>query len=279
MIPLAQYLSEIGPAEPAFASASGLSPLKRKPVFERLSLVERPPANHEIEFRPLNAVDDVLMDETAFEPLGGFGAMSLDGFDADLENAFEMGDGEVEAEPEVDHEAMLAQARADGEAEGRAAMRAEMEAAFAAERASLEARFAAEREAALAQARADWASAEGEKLAGLLSDQADRIGLVIRESFGAVLKPLARGARERQTIAEIVETVSLLSGDGKALAMRAAGPRDLLDALKKALPARQAALIAFVDEAEAVELRIQADATVIETRLTDWRRALNEALS
>jgi hypothetical protein len=279
MIPLSQYLSEIGTAEPAFGAATGLSTLKRRTAFEPLSLAERPPAREAIEFRPLNAPDDVLMDESAFEPLGGFGAMGLDGFDADLESAFGAGEPEADPEPEVDHEAMLAEARAAGEAEGRAAMRAEMEAAFAAERAVLAARSAAEREAAIAQARADWAASEGEKLARLLSAQADRIGLVIRESFGAVLKPLARGARERQTVAEIVETVSLLSGDGKALAMRASGPRDLLDALRKALPPRQAALIAFVDEAGAVELRLQADATVIETRLTDWRSALNEALA
>lgn len=171
-----------------------------------------------------------------------------------------------EAAYERGREEALAEAEAERDAAVAAAIEAEREAA-------------AERQAeALAAARAEWCETESSQLAEALSEQTDRLAAALKVTLTSVLKPVALGARRRQTIAELVETVGALSFDGRALGLKASGSADLLDALEAALGAR-AGLVSFEPVDGEPDVRIVCDQTVIQTRLADWRTAFEKALA
>ena len=184
------------------------------------------------------------------------------------EAAYERGREEAlaEAEAERDADAGGREPEAERDAAVAAAIEAEREAA-------------AERQAeALAAARAEWCETESSQLAEALSEQTDRLAAALKVTLTSVLKPVALGARRRQTIAELVETVGALSFDGRALGLKASGSADLLDALEAALGAR-AGLVSFEPVDGEPDVRIVCDQTVIQTRLADWRTAFEKALA
>ncbi|SMC73039.1 hypothetical protein SAMN06297251_106165 [Fulvimarina manganoxydans] len=171
-----------------------------------------------------------------------------------------------EAAYERGREEALAEAEAERDAAVAAAIEAEREAA-------------AERQAeALAAARAEWCETESSQLAGALLEQTDRLAAALKVTLTSVLKPVALGARRRQTVAELVETVASLTFDGRALGLKASGSADLLEALEAALGAR-AGLVSFEPVDGKADVRIVCDQTVIETRLADWRSAFEKALA
>ena len=100
----------------------------------------------------------------------------------------------------------------------------------------------------------------------------------MRASLSSVLKPIALDARRRQTVLELADAVHMLIGDGQALSIRVSGPADLLEALEEALGKRKAFIVCEPDP-DMVEVRIECDQTVVETRLMGWRTALEEALA
>ncbi|MEE2950881.1 MAG: hypothetical protein VYD57_06440 [Pseudomonadota bacterium] len=171
-----------------------------------------------------------------------------------------------EAAYERGREEALAEAEAERDAAVAAAIEAEREAA-------------AERQAeALAAARAEWCETESSQLAEALLEQTDRLAAALKVTLTSVLKPVALGARRRQTIAELVETVASLTFDGRALGLKASGSADLLEALEAALGAR-AGLVSFEPIDGEPDVRIVCDQTVIQTRLADWRTAFEKALA
>ena len=129
-----------------------------------------------------------------------------------------------------------------------------------------------------AAARAEWCETESSQLAGALLEQTDRLAAALKVTLTSVLKPVALGARRRQTVAELVETVASLTFDGRALGLKASGSADLLEALEAALGAR-AGLVSFEPVDGKADVRIVCDQTVIETRLADWRSAFEKALA
>ena len=167
---------------------------------------------------------------------------------------------------EAAREAGIQQGRAEAEAEAAAALNEARETAEAAKAAAVEA------------ARDEWAGEEGEQMGALLTDRLDRIETIVRASLSSVLKPIALDARRRQTVLELADAVHMLIGDGKALNIRVTGPADLLEALEQALGKRKAFIVCEPDP-DMVEVKIECDQTVVETRLMGWRTALEEALA
>jgi hypothetical protein len=308
MIPLAQYLTEYEEQDGVpFGSRRSRAPRprrQRQPDFEHLMRVANhafdPDPTSEVVPFPLAALPEMELPETAWEVAEApeaedlpFAAPAFEAADLDdapflIEAADEPEEqDELEERQEEEEEAqeaapsqeeLLEAAREEGRTEARAAAEAEHEAALAEAVSAERERADAAHAAALDAARAEWAAAEGERLAGLFDERLDRIEAVVRTSLSSVLRPIALGARRRQTVMELAGAVRTLTLDGKAMNVRASGPADLLEALAAQL-GNGGAMVSFTPDENSVEVRIECDQTVIESRLAGWRKALEEALA
>ena len=129
----------------------------------------------------------------------------------------------------------------------------------------------AETEAALAAERLRWADDVAlpfsSKLDGALSD----LGETLSDSVGRLLRPfLATEMRDAACRALMEQISPLLAGADGAL-IRVGGPPPLLAALRVAFP--RGKMVDFV-ETDAVEVTIVSRDTVIETRLAEWAARL-----
>lgn len=176
-----------------------------------------------------------------------------------------------------DPAAALETARATAFEEGRASMRGEMEAAVAAAVAAERERAERERHEAVEAARAEWVSGEAERLSAAFTREIADLEASVRRSLAAVVGPLAAGARRRRTIDELVAAVGTLMLDGKAFTIRASGPEELLLAFIERLGSR-ASLVTFAEDESLTDIRLEAERTVIETRLAGWGEAMERAL-
>ncbi|GGE19866.1 hypothetical protein GCM10011390_43900 [Aureimonas endophytica] len=180
------------------------------------------------------------------------------------------------------HAAELAEAtetaRQRGIELGRAMAREEAEADLVARLAALRAELAAANEAELRSERAMWTAEQGDRLADLVILQMAILEETVKLTVGNVLRPLALDLRRRQMVDEMVGAVKTIALDGSAYRIAASGPADLLTALETKL-GDDARLLSFTPDEEKADIRIDADATVIESRLSSWRSALEEALS
>ena len=282
MISLADYLTEFPEeTDKPFQSLKTAKPApQKKPSFEHLTLVadglpvKKRPARKVPEH--LEAIPEIGDEARALESVE-FDAADF-GFDtAPIEAAQDFALPALPQVTEEDVEAARAEGREAGREEALAEVEARVEAAVAAaleaERAS-----AAEAEAeAIAAARRDALAEEGGRLGDLLTDKLERIETAMRTSFASVLKPIALDIRSRQTVEDLAAAVATLSLDGRALSLEAVGPAPLLDAFAEALGPRRG-FVAFEADESLSDIRISCDQTTLETRLADWKRALEEAL-
>ncbi|MDY8109060.1 hypothetical protein U0C82_07870 [Fulvimarina sp. 2208YS6-2-32] len=160
----------------------------------------------------------------------------------------------------------LAQADADRDAAVEAALEAEREAAELRQAEAIEA------------ARASWAETEGARLADALAEQTKRLSDAMRMTLSSILRPLAINARQRQSVDDLVEAIATLSYDGQAMSVKATGPADLLDTLRTALGDR-AGHVTFNPSDDAIDVKVEMGQTVLQSRLGEWRNALEDALS
>ncbi|MBP0616639.1 hypothetical protein [Jiella mangrovi] len=285
MISLADYLTEF-PEEDGrpFQSLAGETPKPKKPKkpsFEHLTLVsdglavkKQPVARvpEHLEAIPEMGEAEAALEEVSFDEADF-------GFDTPVEIGETLEDLPVPA-PQLSEEDVEA-ARAEGLAAGRLEALAEAEAMIGeAVAAALEAERATAAEAmaaAVEAARLEALAQEGGRLAELVADKLERIETALRTSFTSVLKPIAIDVRTRQTIEELAGAVATLALDGRALSLEAFGPAALLDAFAEALGPRRG-FVAFEADETMTDIRISCDQTTLETRLADWKGALEEAL-
>ncbi|RYE83635.1 MAG: hypothetical protein EOP19_13430 [Hyphomicrobiales bacterium] len=130
----------------------------------------------------------------------------------------------------------------------------------------------------LTKTRGEWTEDQADRLADLLILQMTILEETIKMSLNSVLRPLALDARRRQTLDDLVGAVKTIALDGMAYKIAASGPTDLLSAFEDKL-GDHARLLSFANDDTQSDIRIDADSTVIETRLSSWRLALEEALS
>lgn len=171
-----------------------------------------------------------------------------------------------------------AQAREEGIEIGRRLGEEGAEASLAGRIEALRAELAETHASELSTSRQSWTQEQGDRLADLIILQMAILEETIKVSLSSVLRPLALDARRRQTLEELVGAVKTIALDGAAYKIAASGPQDLLSDLKSKL-GDHARLISFEADETQPDLRIDADNTVIESRLSSWRLALEEALS
>lgn len=168
-------------------------------------------------------------------------------------------------EPEDDAEARIAEARDTGYAEGLEAARVEA----AAEREEAQRAF----EERLAAERHKWNVEQSEALAEDLTAAVQQMQETLAECVGQVLRPFVIDLLRRQMLADLVEAVTSISAAHEGIAIRIAGPADLLDCLKETLAALPLAV--DYEASEGVDVHVIADQTVIETRLQAWIDVIN----
>lgn len=281
MISLADYLTEFPEeSDRPFQSLAAPKPKpQKKPQFEHLTLVSDGLPVKKQKTKPvpqhLEAIPEMDAAEKALEEVS-FDSADF-GFDA--EPAFEVPAAQI-ALPQLTDEDVEA-ARAEGIEAGRMEALAEaeerIEAAVAEALAAERERAAAEQAEAVEAARLAALAEEGGRLGELVADKLERIEAALRTSFASVLKPIAVDLRTRQTVEELASAVATLSLDGRALALQAIGPAALLDAFAEALGPRRG-FVAFEADEALSDIRISCDQTTLETRLADWKQALEEAL-
>ncbi|KQT82441.1 hypothetical protein [Aurantimonas sp. Leaf443] len=169
-------------------------------------------------------------------------------------------------------------ARLEGMLNGRRMAREEMQPEIETRLAAIRQELLSEHQETLARARAEWTELQADRLARHISEELAQLESVLKETFQAVLRPLALDARRRQTVDELVDAVRTIALDGQPYRINASGPADLLEEMGKRLGDR-ADLVSFAVDETRTEVRIDADNTVIETRLSSWQQALEEALS
>ncbi|MAU96854.1 MAG: hypothetical protein CMP81_13355 [Fulvimarina sp.] len=279
MISLADYLTEFPEeSDRPFQSLKAARPKpEKKPSFEHLTLVSDGLAVKKTAKRPvpktLEAIPEMGEAEKALDEVD-FDAAD---FGFDTEPAFEMKAPELPQLTEDDLEAARSEGHEAGREEALAEAEARIEAAVAEALAAERERAAEEKAEAVEAARLAALAEEGGRLGEGVADKLERIEAALRTSFASVLKPIAVDLRTRQTLEDLAAAVATLSLDGRALALQAVGPAALLDAFAEALGPRRG-FVAFEADETLADIRITCDQTTLETRLADWKHALEEAL-
>ncbi|WP_152046125.1 hypothetical protein [Aureimonas psammosilenae] len=276
MIPLSQYLSDgagedftplmaLAARKVAASGASGakLKPLKVLPKAAEPAPVRMPEAP--VATRPAFAPAAPRLVTEPRVPLR----------ELEAEKAARAAEQEAHAAEIV--EAAEA-ARSQGIEIGRAMAREAYEADLADRVSAMRANLGEAQAAEIAELRNRWTVEQADRLADLMILQVAILEETLKLSLGNVLRPLALDVRRRQTVDEMIGAVRTIALDGTACRIAASGPSDLLDALEDRIGADMP-MIAFTHDEEKTDIRIEADATVIESRLSSWRSALEEALS
>lgn len=178
---------------------------------------------------------------------------------------------------EAERDEALAQLRREADAEA-GALRQDLERASEERIAELSRTLEADHRGAVAAARRGWVEEEGDRLADLVILQMAVFEDTLKTTLTALLRPLVLDARKRMAVDQLAGAVSTLAFDGHTARINATGPSDLLGALEEKL-GDQARHVVFSADDERPDVRIDANQTVIETRLAAWLKAVEEALS
>lgn len=169
----------------------------------------------------------------------------------------------------ADVELLIEEARTRGVLEGRAAAEAEHAAQLAARDAAFEEMLAAERKR--------WAADEGARLGELFAAALRDVERRISERVGRILKPVFAGEVRRAAVSALAQTLRDMVAKGSYARISVSGPRDLLAALQAGLGDAQGPL-SFSAE-ERIDIVVNADDTVLETRIGAWGKFLEDAES
>lgn len=168
------------------------------------------------------------------------------------------------AEEASDLEFQLGGAHARGVEEGRAAARAEQEAALAAQAAAFEQKLAAERET--------WAAEQGvrfgEAIAAAFDDLERRVSHLVSE----MLKPVLDEQVRLRAVTELSRALNAMLSKGGYARIAVSGPADLIAAIEARLGGAHAGL-SFAPT-DAIDIAISADDTILETQIGAWRDAI-----
>jgi hypothetical protein len=113
-------------------------------------------------------------------------------------------------------------------------------------------------------------------LATLLTEQIHGLTENITRTIGSILEPFVTGEYRQRAVAELAVYLEDLLTNRPGAAVTVAGPEDLLQALQVRLAARQIAVSCVPGDSS--DLRVNADHTLLETRLGSWLVKVDEAL-
>ena len=173
------------------------------------------------------------------------------------------------AAPVEDREALLRAAEARGWEQGRADAQAESAAVLVRAREDFDAR--------LDTARRDWCRLQADALAAGFGTAVDALAATLSERIGHLLVPVMTESLRGQAVDELASLLSRILTDGTTRApIRVQGPADLLDAIARKL-GPHSTTVAFTP-ADAIDVTVQADQTLIETQLGAWADRLAAAV-
>jgi hypothetical protein len=168
----------------------------------------------------------------------------------------------------------------------------DIEALLAEERARTEKevaeRLAAEHEAALAALRethaaeiADIERRHGEEagahIEAGLGDIETRVGEIVTGTVARILGPIMSEEVLKRGIDELAKAIGEALDDADAVTIRVSGPLSLFSALTERLGEKSKHL--RHREADGVDLTVDVNGSLIETRLTEWQAIVNEVLA
>jgi hypothetical protein len=161
-------------------------------------------------------------------------------------------------------ERRIEEARMLGVLEGRAAVQAEFDARMKSQVSELEKKFA--------QERARWARDEGERLGTRLLASIEGLKAYISNTVASVLRPVLAEEVRRRAVGELTTTLDKMLSGGELGKITISGPRDLIEPMRAHLGGK-ASNVTYVT-AEGCDLAVQANETVLETRIGAWVAAI-----
>jgi hypothetical protein len=124
--------------------------------------------------------------------------------------------------------------------------------------------YGEERERLVAAHRAQLA----EKIEAGVADAGDRLVRIVGDTVAAVLEPILTETLARRSVDALCERLRAIARPGAGLRLRLTGSRALFDTLAARLSARD--WVFDFTEGDDVDLSIEIDSTIIETRLGAW---------
>jgi hypothetical protein len=186
----------------------------------------------------------------------------------DFASAFSFDDA-LPQEPQIDVDAIRAEAFSEGREAGEAAVRAEWQS----EREALEMRHAEE----LADLRQRLEQDAAHKIEDELTSAVDRIAATLADQTAFVLAPVMQEALAERAVLEMAEMIkaALTSHNGACLTVR--GPVRLYEILKDALGDAAPELRHI--ETPDLDISVDIDEAVLVTRLSAWAGSLKKVLA
>jgi hypothetical protein len=169
----------------------------------------------------------------------------------------------------VDMAALLAKEYARAEEEVAARLLGERDAMLAAERE----RHAAE----LADAERRYGEAAGARLARGLAELEQRLAATLTGAAARILGMVASEEVARRGVEALALALAEALEDADAAAIRVSGPMSLFAALAERMGERASHLRHI--ETDTLDLTVEVDGSLLETRLSEWQAMLHEALS
>jgi hypothetical protein len=163
-------------------------------------------------------------------------------------------------EPEEDRESALNAARESGRAAGLEEARAEFAVVLDGERQAFEQRLMAERQR--------WLREEAEQLRERLAAAVRNMEESIGDCVARVLRPFVIDSLRRQMVEDLIDHIATMIGSNEKIAIKIAGPADLLASLRDKLASIPAAI--EYEPQDRVDIVVVAEQTAIETQLEAW---------
>lgn len=162
-------------------------------------------------------------------------------------------------------ESLFDEAFERGRQEAFAVARAEYERALAEQRRQFDEQLVAERER--------WTASQSDAILTRIGEAFAALETTLSGAVSQVLRPLLADAVRTRAVEDLAGLLNELVAKGRASRLRIAGPEDLLQALRGALASH--AGVEYV-VAPGGELEVEADRTIIATRLGEWRDRVRE---
>jgi hypothetical protein len=170
--------------------------------------------------------------------------------------------------------ARIGEAYAKGYEEGRSSARAEADAEIAELTATFELR--------IEETKRIFSQDVASKLGHDLQKRLDEIHATLEEQVVAALVPTLRHALSESSIRETAAALRELANDGEAIVIELTGPDELIEQVwqhfRELDQGRSGEPVVRFNPAEGTEIRASVNGTLIESRLGDWVRKIEEAV-
>jgi hypothetical protein len=164
-----------------------------------------------------------------------------------------------------DHAEHVAEAFLRGRNEGLDTARAEFKSKLEEAEAAVEERLVA--------TRSLWASEQGAGLAERIDRGFETLNNDVGDAVAAILAPFVEATLRARIVEELLRTLEKVLKGGRPTTLKISGPEDLLESIRQSLGGSSAAI--EFEATNAVDVRVVADRTVIETQLEAWLQRIS----